>query len=124
MNNQSCKMGGRKTSPNSRSLYRTRVKKSLCRRKSIKKCKKVRGCKRVSGKKRTYCRKKHSRRLQRGGAFNHQQCFLDCVKEKKIPSEGAIKVQSNVFTDCEQECDKKKSLYKEEKRKKRDNKPQ
>ena len=120
MNNQSCKMGGRKTSPSSHSLYRTRVKKSLCRRKSIKKCKKVRGCKKVSGKKRTYCRKKHSRRLQRGGEFDIEKCFTDCVMRKGVPSEGAFNAPSDVFRNCMTEC--QQSYYNEQKenRKKRE----
>ena len=122
MNNQSCKMGGRKTSPSSHSLYRTRVKKSLCRRKSIKKCKKVRGCKKVSGKKRTYCRKKHSRRLQRGGEFDIEKCFTDCVMRKGVPSEGAFNVPKGVVTNCMDECDKQQSYYnkRKENRKKRE----
>ena len=43
-------------------LYRSRVKRSVCRKgkKNSEKCKRLRGCKTASGTKRKFCRKIHN----------------------------------------------------------------
>lgn len=51
-------------STSSLKLYRSRVKRSLCRKakKSVKRCRRIQGCKFVSGTKRRFCRKKRNTR--------------------------------------------------------------
>ena len=50
-------------SPETRKLYRMRIKRSLCKGKKSKKCNKLKGCKYASkGTKRKFCRKKRNTR--------------------------------------------------------------
>jgi len=50
------------TSSASRKIYRSRIKRSVCRKgkKNSEKCKRLRGCKTASGTKRRFCRKIHN----------------------------------------------------------------
>ena len=51
------------TTPESRKLYRMRIKRSICRNKTPGKCKKVKGCKYASkGTQRKFCRKSRNTR--------------------------------------------------------------
>ena len=52
------------TTSSSRKIYRSRVKRSVCRKgkKNSEKCKRLRGCKTASGTKRKFCRKAHNTR--------------------------------------------------------------
>jgi hypothetical protein len=51
----------------SKKIYRSRVKRSVCRKgkKNSEKCKRLRGCKTASGTKRRFCRKIHNSTIRR-----------------------------------------------------------
>jgi hypothetical protein len=55
------------TTSSSRKVYRSRVKRSVCRKgkKNSEKCKRLRGCKTASGTKRRFCRKIHNNTRRR-----------------------------------------------------------
>jgi hypothetical protein len=55
------------TSSSTRKIYRSRVKRSVCRKgkKNSEKCKRLKGCKTASGSKRKFCRKIHNNTRKR-----------------------------------------------------------
>jgi hypothetical protein len=90
--------------------YRGKSKRSLCRKKTVRKCRKVKGCKNTkkTAKKSRYCRKRHNKRLVRGGvsqktsdrATNATNCMTECCAREAPYSCRDAKRRGACFPEC------------------------